>query len=132
MIDVAFKNMDSSESLRRYLQEQVAQIISHFPRPSLHHTRVTLDVHNSRFHQGKDHFTTKIVAVAKGDHPIVVEKKGLNIHESVQLALHSFKMAVEKYSDKYKFDRRRRNRMIEAPVEMNETESAEVELRNLA
>jgi ribosome-associated translation inhibitor RaiA len=112
MIEVLFRNMDASESLRTYLTDQMRGIIFSHPRPALLRTRASVEAHKPPYQTGKDHFTVKIVSGSNMAEPIVVEKTANLLHDAVQAALQTFSVMVERVNHRHRVHDRHRAREI--------------------
>ena len=116
MIEVLFRNMDTSESLRTHLKYELRDVIFKHPRPALIKTRVTLSMSKTPFHFGKNHFTVKIVAGYNMTHPLVVQKSAVTLTEAVREALDTFSLVVEKENHRHLRQDRHETRVFEDKI----------------
>ena len=101
MIEVLFRNMDSSESLRAYLKHELRIVIFKHPRPALLKTRATISMNKTPFQFGENHFNIKIVSGPNMAHPLVVEKSAVTLTEAIREALDTFSLIVEKENHRH-------------------------------
>ena len=113
MIEVLFRNMDASQSLKSYLKYELRDIIFKHPRPALLKTRVTISMSKTPFQFGEGHFCLKIVAGHNSAHPLIVEKSAVTLAEAVKAALDTFSIVVERENHRHQRQNRHKTRMFE-------------------
>ncbi len=116
MIEVLFRNMDSSESLRAYLKYELRDVIFKHPRPALLRTRATISMTKTPFQFSENHFTVKIVAGQNMVHPLVVEKSAVTLTEAVRQALETFSLIVEKENHRHLRHDRHQERIFDQQI----------------
>ncbi len=80
MINIVFKNLESSELARDAVREKLAGPLEKFPDLEDHRTTVTLSMENSPHQAGPDLFTVKIFIRGAKYGELVVEKSSPSLY----------------------------------------------------
>lgn len=82
MVRVVFRNLATSESLKGAMTEKVQHVIEKFPELASTNsmTTVTVGMQNSVLHAGPQLYQVKLILLARGLKPIVLQKHAENVY----------------------------------------------------
>lgn len=87
MVRVVFRNLASSESLKGAMTEKVNHVVEKFPDLASANsmTTVTVGQQNSILHAGPQLYQVKLILIARGMKPIVLQKTAENVYLAMAL-----------------------------------------------
>jgi ribosome-associated translation inhibitor RaiA len=80
MINIVFKNLQSSDLIRQTIEQQLNDVFAKFPRLSNVKASVIIDMYNSQFKKGPDLYGIKLKLNSQKIRNLFVEKKASNIY----------------------------------------------------
>ncbi|MBX2995203.1 MAG: HPF/RaiA family ribosome-associated protein [Bdellovibrionaceae bacterium] len=111
MVRVVFKNLEKSEFIKDIVSDKITHALEKFPELENATATVTVGMENSPFHAGADLFQVRVILLARGLKPIVLEKQAGSPYQAVAVltdrlfeVLHR---AVERRREKSRSERRR-------------------------
>lgn len=111
MVRVVFKNLEKSEFIKDMVSEKINHTLEKFPELENATATVTVGMENSPFQAGPDLFQVRVILLARGLKPIVLEKQAASPYQATSVltdrlfeVLHR---AVERRREKSRSERRR-------------------------
>jgi ribosome-associated translation inhibitor RaiA len=100
MVQVVFKNMETSTLAKNVIQERVSHIVKKFPTLADHKITMTLEMYNSPKQAGPDMYSANVLVTGKTFKAIRLKKTSENFYHAIAVLMDRFVYTISKKSDR--------------------------------
>ncbi len=112
MIQVKFKNLESSDLIRAIAAERIHAVISKFPQLANTMVTVTLEMENSPAQPGADLFSVKVHFRERRHKSLTIKKSSIELHSALAEVADHLLEAIHRFEERDRSKRRKAARRI--------------------
>ncbi len=126
MIQVRFKNMESSAIAINIVRERIGEAVARFPNDRQRTVVVTLGMENSPTKRGPDLFKVRAEIIGGRYHGLILEKEAPDLYKALANVSDGLLERLNRFSDRLRIKARKQRRNLSSRLELanGETEGS--------